>query len=132
MRYILCVIATIFVTPIYAVEIPTDGFGSTKYLTDEDTKLNIVWVEEDVWAIGDGLVVAIQNGLNLFLAFMWVIALIVLIIWGIKIMTAGGNEDGYASGWKYVKNAAIGLAIIWFSRFVISAIFRLVGIATGV
>jgi len=27
-------------------------------------------------------------------------------------MTAGGNEDGYASGWKYVKNAAIGLAII--------------------
>ena len=131
MKHILTLMLGIFVTPVMAVEVPTEGFGSTKYLTNEDTKLNIWWVEDDVSGIWDGLVTAIQNWLNFFLAIMWLIALVVLIRWGIRMLTAGGNEDGYNTGRKYVKNAAIWLAIIGFSWFVVSAIFWLVGIATG-
>lgn len=116
---------------VFGASAPSDGFWSSKRQQDDTTRINIWWIENSEW-VWDGLEVVIQSFINTFLAALWIIALIVLIRWGIKMLTAAGNEDKYNSWFKYIKNAFIGLFIIWLSRFIVSFIFWAVNlVATG-
>lgn len=65
----------------------------------------------------------IQNIINVLLSFTALIVLIYLIYEGYRIVTAGTNEDQYKEALTKLKNAAIAIAGIAVSRFIVSFIF---------
>ena len=68
----------------------------------------------------------IKNIINILLGFLSLIILIYLIYEGYLIVTAGTNEDQYKSAVGKLKNAAIAIAGIATSRFIVSFIFFVV------
>lgn len=65
----------------------------------------------------------IQNIINVLLSFTALIVLIYLIYEWYMIVTAGTNEDQYKEALTKLKNAAIAIAGIAVSRFIVSFIF---------
>lgn len=65
----------------------------------------------------------IQNIINVLLSFTALIVLIYLIYEGYMIVTAGTDEWQYKKALSKVKNAAIAIAGIAVSRFIVSFIF---------
>ena len=47
------------------------------------------------------------------------------------MVTSGGQEDAYKEGLKILKNAAIGIAFIAVSWFLVQFIFRVLGLVTS-
>ncbi|MCU0679672.1 MAG: pilin [Planctomycetes bacterium] len=56
--------------------------------------------------------VLIANIIKIFLSFLGIIMIIVVILAGIRWMTAGGNQDRVSQAQQQIKNAAIGMIII--------------------
>lgn len=52
------------------------------------------------------------------------IALIVLLVGGITMMTAGGSEDKQTSGKKIIKNGLIGAAVVFCSGFILDLLIE--------
>jgi hypothetical protein len=72
----------------------------------------------------------IRRIINYILGLVALTALIYLIYHGLLILTAAGDEDQYNKGLKGIKYAAIALAGIGVSRFVVSMIFFLISVIT--
>jgi len=106
---------------VYAWDAWCTWFGCAAWQDDDTTEFNVLdgweW-DVDIW-----LEDIIQQWINTFLSVMWLIALVVLIRWWLKMLTAGGNEERYNSWFKYLKNAFIWLFIIGLSWFIVSLIF---------
>jgi hypothetical protein len=95
-----------------------DGFGSVRQVVEWGT--NIAGTDEfqEQWLIN-----VIKWAINWVLWILGLIALIIVMIGWFRMVTAAGNEDQYNSGFAYLKNAAIGLAIIWVAWFIVSMAF---------
>ncbi len=65
----------------------------------------------------------VQNIINILLSFTSLIVLIYLIYEWYMIVTAGTNEDQYKEALKKLKNAAIAIAGIAISWFIVTFIF---------
>ena len=131
--YILCVVTsvvTFWSGYIYAqsITLSNDWFGSTVHIVDAtDNKLALQWTDT---ALEDELIDVIKWIVNRVLGILALIALLLLMYGGFQMVTAAGNEDQYGQWFKILKNAAIGLAIIWLAWFIISIIFFVINIAT--
>ena len=68
----------------------------------------------------------IKNAINWILWILATIALIICLYGWFKMVTSAWDENKYKSGLNVLKNAAIGLAIIWLSWMIVSVIFRFV------
>lgn len=79
---------------------------------------------------GDSIIQVIKNVINYVLGFLGLIALIMLLYGGFKMVTAGGDENGYQEGFKVLKNAAIGIAFIGISWFLVTFIFYVFSLVT--
>ncbi|MFB6181668.1 MAG: Mbov_0395 family pilin-like conjugal transfer protein [Candidatus Magasanikbacteria bacterium] len=91
-----------------------------------DTDLGVGVVDETI-ALGDKpLVEVIGNIINIFLGLLGIIALVMIVYGGYKIMTSGGNEEKVEEGKRTLINATIGLIIIMASfaivNFVVNAL----------
>ena len=81
--------------------------------------------------IGDGsqtltwsaLLDTIKNAINWILWILATIALVICLYGWFKMITSAWDENKYKSGLSVLKNAAIGLAIIWLSWMIVSVIF---------
>jgi len=74
----------------------------------------------------------INNIINRALGILSLVALIYLIVHWFIMITAAWDETKYKKWLKWIKYAAIAIAWIWLSRFIISLIFRIIeGITTG-
>ncbi len=71
---------------------------------------------------GAGLVTIIGRIINVALGFVGIILLIILLYSGYEYMTAGGNPDKVQKATKRIKNAIIGLLIIFFSFAIVNFI----------
>lgn len=69
----------------------------------------------------------IRNFINWALSLLGLIALIMLLFGGYKMVVSGGDEEAYKEGLKILKNAAIGLAFIAVSWFLVTFIFWVLG-----
>lgn len=117
------------VIQVFASDASCTWFGCSDWQQDEELKLNIgAWWE---WEVDVWLEDIIQQWINTFLSMMWLIALAVLIRWGLKMLTASGNEERFNSWFKYLKNAFIGLFIIGLSRFIVTFIFWATSLITA-
>lgn len=76
---------------------------------------------------GDSIIQVIKNFINWMLGILALIALVILLWGGFKMVTAAGDEGKYKEGFKILKQAGIWLAVIWLSWFVVSIIFWLIG-----
>ncbi|HKL43923.1 MAG TPA: hypothetical protein VJ892_01445 [Candidatus Absconditabacterales bacterium] len=89
-------------------------------ITDHDTALNNTL----------GIIIRI---INYALGMLSLVALIYLLLHGFMMVTAAGDDAKYKKGLKGIKYAAIALAGIGLSRFIISFIFWIIeNIATSV
>ena len=61
----------------------------------------------------------IESIVNTVLGFLALIAVIFVIVGGIRIMTAGGNEENVTKGRKTIIYAIIGLLVIFFARVIV-------------
>ena len=69
----------------------------------------------------------IKTFINWVLGLLSLIALVMLLFGGFKMVTAAGDETKYKGGFKILQQAAVGLAIIGLSWIIVSAIFRVIG-----
>lgn len=63
---------------------------------------------------------------NWVMSLLSVVALVVLLIWWFKMITANGDESKYKKWLAVLKQAAIWLIIIWLSWAIIRLIFRFI------
>ncbi len=57
--------------------------------------------------------------INFILTFLALVAVVFVIVGGIRILTAGGNEENVTKGRKTIIYAIIGLVIIFFARVIV-------------
>jgi hypothetical protein len=80
---------------------------------------------------GDGILDVIKRFVNYALGLLALIAFVMLLWGGYKMVTSGGEEEAYKEGLKILKNAAIGIAFISVSWFLVTFIFYVIGIITN-
>lgn len=78
----------------------------------------------------EGVIDIIKNFINWALGLLGLIALIMLLYGGYKMVVAGGDEAAYQEWLKILKNAAIGIAFIATSYFMVSFIFFVIGLVS--
>ena len=92
---------------------------------DGSSLINVISASEIMWfeQAQNQTLQLIQNIINVLLSFTALIVLIYLIYEWYMIVTAGTNEDQYKEALTKLKNAAIAIAGIAVSRFIVSFIF---------
>ena len=99
-------------------EVETDYWAQPK----SDTQM--IWDQQLTWS---SLLDTIKNTINWILWILATIALVICLYGWFKMITSAWDENKYKSGLTVLKNAAIGLAIIWLSWMIVSVIFWFVG-----
>ena len=62
--------------------------------------------------------------LQFILTFLALLAVIFVIVGGIRIMTAGGNEENVTKGRKTIIFALVGLLVVFFARLAVGFITK--------
>ncbi len=85
----------------------------------------VAWADDGVSS--EGLIWVVKSFINWMLGILSLIALMVLLFGGFKMVTAAWDETKYKDGFKVLKQAWVGLAVIWVSWMVVSLIFFVLG-----
>jgi hypothetical protein len=85
------------------------------------TTAGTFWVNSD-----KTLIEVIKSFINRVLLLLSLIALAIALYGGFKMVTAAGDEGKYKEGFKILKQAAVGLIIVWLSWVIVSTVFWLV------
>ncbi len=80
---------------------------------------------------GDRIIQVIKNLINYVLGFLGLVALIMLLYGGWKIVTGGEDEGATKSGMQILRNAAIGIWFIGISWFLVTFIFFVFWLVTN-
>ena len=112
-------LAGIAVLPNY-----TMAQDNENYRAQPTADKQMIWDQELKWA---SLLDTIKNAINWILWILATIALVICLYGWFKMITSAWDENKYKSGLNVLKNAAIGLAIIWLSWMIVSVIFWFVG-----
>lgn len=86
------------------------------------------WVGSDQ---GDSIIDVIKTFINYALGLLALIAFVMLLRWGYKMVVSGGDDKAYQEWLKILKNAAIGIAFIAVSWFLVTFIFYVVNLITN-
>ncbi len=73
----------------------------------------------------------IANIINIVLGFLGIIAVVMILTGGYQWMMAGGNDETIKEAKSRIKNAVIGLAIVFTSYIVANFAIRQISSATG-
>jgi hypothetical protein len=92
-------------------------------ITNDNIWISVIWTNEDQ---NGSLIDVIKRAVNRVLWMLSLIALILCLWWGFQMITAGWKDDKVKAWAKVLKNAAIWLAVIWLSWFIVSIIFWLI------
>ncbi len=79
----------------------------------------------------DDLKGKIASIINIVLGFLGIVALVMIIFAGFKWMTAGGNEETVKEARGNIKNAVIGVAVVFMSFIVVNFVVLQLSDATG-
>ncbi len=98
------------------------GFWVNGWATD-----GIKWIWGTWGDAKDRIIDVIKNFINYALGFLALIAFGMLIYGGYKMVASGGDDGAYKEGIGILKNAAIGIAFIAVSWFLVTFIFFVMG-----
>lgn len=76
--------------------------------------------------VDDKALIIVTDVVNRILSLTSVVAIIIFVIWGYRVITAWWDDSKAKSWYKYIKNAIIWLLIIWLTWAMIRLIFRFV------
>ena len=99
------------------------GFLSTCYVEG----INTIWTDKPQWS---ALLDSIKVTINRILGILATIAFVICLYAWFKMLTSWADSKWYDAGLKTIKNAAIGLVIIWVSWLIVSLVFWFIGNAT--
>ena len=83
-------------------------------------------------AQGWNLIIVIKKFINRILGLLALITLVIVLLGWFQMVTAAGDETKFKKGFKILKQAGIGLAVIGLSWFIVSIIFRVIWGSTAV
>lgn len=113
------------------------SFASAQGFWDQNKKYNPDvpgaknWItSSDPKALQDAILPKIQNWINRALWLLAVIAIIILIRAGFKMLFNASDDGEQKKAFATVKNVATALIFIWCSWLMVSAIFRVVWVVT--
>ena len=111
---------------VFATNQAPDGFGDASQVDE----LNIQGTSQlQLDSGGDGKFLDIVKwAINWVLGVLALIGLIMVIIGGLMMVTAAGDEEQYKKWFMYLKAAAIGIVIIGVAWFIASMFFWLASI----
>lgn len=72
------------------------------------------------------LMKVVKGFINWILGLLSLIALAMALFGGFKMVTAAGDDGKYKEGFKVLKQAAIGLVVVWLSWIIVSSIFWII------
>lgn len=124
--YIIAWLTTVWLLDTFAQSAGGGGFWVNAQNSAGLNGIAGAWSDQWDWLIG-----LIKSGINYALWFVSLIAFAMLIWWGYKMVASGGDEGPYKEGIKILKNAAIGIAFIAVSWFLVTFIFAAIGFVTG-
>lgn len=107
------------------------GAGGSGLPFNDPAKTNWIQVSWTGTDQGEGIIDIIKRFINYALGFLALIALCMLLWGGYKMVASGGDEGAYKEGIKILKNAAIGIAFIAVSWFLVTFIFTAIGFVVG-
>ncbi len=88
----------------------------------------LIWAEANQW---DSFVNVVKGFINWALGILALLALIIVLWGGFKMVTASGNEEQYKSGFTIMKQAAMWLVIIGVAWFIVSLIFFVINLVAN-
>lgn len=102
------------------------GFATTLWSTQQGAGLNVQG--SDTLTGSDSLITSVKTFINWVLGLLATIALCILLYGGFQMVTAAGDEAKYKTGFKILRQAAIGLIFIGLSALFIQLIFYILGV----
>lgn len=107
----------------------------TNTITDPWEWFWAVWYVREIWVPwadranenwSEELLDIIKRVINRILWLLSLLALILCLRWWFQMLTAWWDDAKVKKWVKVLKNAAIWLAVIWFSRIAVSFVFRII------
>ena len=93
------------------------------------TTIGVAWADQG-WSWNEWFLDFVQTAINRILALLWLITIIILIYGGIQMVTAAWDDWKYKKWFTIVKQAIIGLILIWTSALIVNLIFNFVNTNT--
>ncbi len=97
----------------------------------EGTDFGIADVEQDIQLGGFDFPLVVTKIIRALLGFLALVMVVMTLYAGYQIMVSGGNEEKVLQGKNTLKNAVIGLAIIFFALIIVQFVINLLKGATG-
>ncbi len=105
-------------------------------ITQAETPTRWFWLNNEnvsefdtLWTVdtqGGELIDVIKTFINWALWMLSLIALVIILYAWFKMVTAAGDETKYKDGFKIIQQAAVWLAVIGLSWFIVSIIFWII------
>ena len=102
----------------------------------KNTKKKVSWINTSGTKTvdttnGSRILDTIQKAINWVLWMLSFVALVLCLRWWFQMLTAAGDDWKVKTWTKILKNAAIGLAVIWLSWLIVSFVFRIINKVTN-
>ena len=120
----LCIwLPGVAILPSVAIAQECTGFWCNAYVAGVD----VIWTEKNQ---EHRLLDTVRNTINWILGILATVALVICLYAWFQMLTSWWDSKWYESWLKVLKNAAIGLVIIWLSWLIVSAIFWFIDLNT--
>ncbi len=126
--YIIAWFTTVGLLSFASEALAQGAWGTPFYDPSKGGGINVGGAGTDQW---ETIIDIIKRFINYALGFLALIALVMLLWGGYKMVASGGDEGAYKEGIKILKNAAIGIAFIAVSWFLVTFIFTAIGFVVG-
>ncbi len=110
---------------------PTDGNNPFTKTTKSASNVGVAKSGEAATNGADGLIGAVKTAINWVLGLLALIALIICLWAGWKMLTAAGDSKAYGDAFTMLRQAGIGLVMIGISWLLVSFVFRVINIITN-
>ena len=115
---------SVAIPPSVAMAQECTGFWCNAYVQG----IGVIWTEKKQES---ALLDTIKSTINWILGILATVALVICLYAWFQMLTSWWDSKWYENWLKVLKNAAIGLAIIWLSWLIVSAIFWFIDLQTG-
>jgi hypothetical protein len=110
---------------------PTDGNNTFTKTTDSASNIGVAKAGQADTGGAGGLIAAVKIAINWVLGLLALIALIICLYAGFKMLTAAGDAKAYGDGFTMLRQAGIGLIMIGISWLLVSFVFWVINLITN-
>ncbi len=110
---------------------PSDGNNTFTKTTDSAAGVGVAKAGQADTGGAGGLIAAVKIAINWVLGLLALIALVICLYAGFKMLTAAGDPKAYGDGIAILRQAGIGLIMIGISWLLVSFVFWVINLITN-